>query len=100
MLERMAALHGPVAALVWVSAANVLIGLAALLVLAVCKAPPRTGPVFAFVLAFVGVYARSYYRNLHGGPVTWWGAGIHALIGVACVWMALDAIRHRRRAGW
>lgn len=100
MLDRMLALSGPVAWLTWVSAANVVVGLATLLILAVCKAPPRAGTSLAFTLAFVLVYGRSFVRNMYGLPVSYWGVALHALVGLTCAWKAADAIRWRRRAGW
>lgn len=96
MVEHMHSLPGPVEFLAWISLANVLIGMVTACIIATTKAPPRVSSSLAFLMAFVLIYGRSFYRNLTGAPTTYTSACLHLTIGVACIWKAVQSVRYAR----
>lgn len=96
MLDRLLALSGPHAWLAWVSLFSAAIGIASVVMQAAVKAPVRLGSSLMFRFAFIALFCRITYRQVHpDAQLTYGAVAIYALPGLACVWAVWDALRHR-----
>jgi len=96
VVDRLLDLSGPHAALAWVALATCVVGIATVLLIAATNTPPRAGTSLLFNTTFVAVYLRIAFRQVTpDASLTYWGAVIYALPGLACVLVAVDIARHR-----
>ena len=97
MIERLFDLTGPQAWLAWVSLFNVIVGFTGILVRAIPPStPPRLAPYLCFMLGFVIIYCRGFYRQVYHTPLTAWSAATGALVGLSMVWLLVTSLIDKR----